>query len=190
VVGEPSSARARARAGLRTILGHDEPRPGQVDAIAAVLDGRDTLAVLPTGSGKSAVYQVAAALIDGPTVVVSPLIALQHDQARAIGDTAAGEAAAINSTLSATERAALLDAVEGGEIEFVLVAPEQLTTEATVEKLRAARPSLLVVDEAHCVSSWGHDFRPDYLQLGHVVAALGHPRLLALTATAAPPVRD
>jgi ATP-dependent DNA helicase RecQ len=166
-------------------------RPGQLEAMAAVVAGRDTLVVMPTGSGRSAVYQVPALLMHGPTVVVSPLIALQRDQVSALlarGD-ATGGAVAANSTQGERERRESLDAVGAGETEFVFLAPEQLAKPDVVYRLKRARPSLFVVDEAHCVSSWGHDFRPDYLRLGEVAEQLGRPPILALTATAAPPVR-
>src|SRR5436305_12759009 len=118
-------------------LGFDELRPGQLEAVQAVLDGRDTLAVMSTGSGKSAIYQLAGMLIDGPTIVVSPLIALQRDQVEA----AEGEAELINSTLSAREREEAFEEAEEGEIEFVLLAPEQLANEEVVARLRDAKPS-------------------------------------------------
>jgi ATP-dependent DNA helicase RecQ len=174
----------------RDLLGFESLRPGQADALQAVLDGRDTLAVMPTGSGKSAIYELAAHELPGPTVVVSPLIALQRDQVEAIIERTDQDAVALNSRVSEGGREALFERLEGGDLEFVLLAPEQLASEETVERLRAARPSLFVVDEAHCVSEWGHDFRPEYLRLGAVREAVGAPTMLALTATASPPVRE
>jgi ATP-dependent DNA helicase RecQ len=133
---------------------------------------------------------VAAALLDGPTVVVSPLIALQQDQVQAIANQEVGLAAAANSTLSQREREWIFDAIATGGLEFLFVSPEQLAKEDTVARLAEAKPSLFVVDEAHCISEWGHDFRTDYLRLAAAAEALGRPPILALTATASPVVRD
>jgi ATP-dependent DNA helicase RecQ len=183
-----SDADIRSAAG--ELLGFAELRPGQEEAVRAVLAGRDTLAVMPTGSGKSAIYELATALGGGPAVIVSPLLALQRDQVEKIEDDGRlGEAAALNSTLSGTKRAVLLDELDEHELEFLFLAPEQFGSDQTVEKLREAAPKLFVVDEAHSISEWGHDFRPEYLRLGSVVEALGNPVTLALTATAAPRVR-
>src|SRR6201994_742161 len=171
-------------------LGIEELHPGQLEAIEAVLDGRDTLAVMSTGYGKSAIYQLAGELLGKPTIVVSPLIALQRDQVEGIEDPIGdGEAAELNSTVSERKRHELIEALERGEHEFVLLAPEQLAKPEVLAELAEAEPGLLVVDEAHPISKWGHDFRPDCLQLGASAERLGRPTILALTATASPPVR-
>ena len=153
----------------------------------SVMAGHDTLVVMPTGAGKSACYQVPALLLDGPTVVVSPLIALQHDQ---VLDLLGHGAFAANSAQSSGAVDEGWAAVGAGEVEFVFLSPEQLAKPEVIARLEAAQPSLFVVDEAHCISAWGHDFRPDYLRVGEVIDRLGHPVTLALTATAAPPVRE
>ncbi len=172
-------------------LGFDELYPWQREAVDEVLAGHDVLAVMPTGSGKSAIYQVAGALLDGPTVVVSPLVALQRDQVAALAEHDGAPAAAeLNASLGERAREQRLDALEHGELEYLLLAPEQLARPETLAELQEVPPSLLVVDEAHCISEWGHDFRPDYLRLGAFAAELGSPQVLALTATAAPPVRE
>ncbi|MGV9253176.1 RecQ family ATP-dependent DNA helicase [Streptomyces sp. NPDC003697] len=191
--GEPEEAQrrdARLRETAAEVFGWETLRPEQLAAMQSVLEGRDTLIVMPTGSGKSAVYQVPGVLLSGPVVVVSPLLALQRDQMAGLpgGDRAPG-AVAVNSDLSAAETRAAWEAVEEGGVRFVYLSPEQLAKDDVVERLAAARPALFVVDEAQCVSSWGHDFRPDYLRLEQAVRRVGRPPVLALTATAAPPVR-
>jgi ATP-dependent DNA helicase RecQ len=169
-------------------LGFSRLRAGQLEAIAAAAAGRDVLAVLPTGAGKSAIYELAGMLRPGPTVVVSPLIALQDDQLAHLRE-AGLSAIVLNSTQSSGARAEAL-AASRGEDEFVFVSPEQLTNAETTEALRRARPGLFVVDEAHLISQWGQDFRPDYLRVGAQADALAADVRVALTATAAPPVRD
>jgi ATP-dependent DNA helicase RecQ len=174
----------------REAFGWEALRPGQGEATAAVVAGRDTLAVMSKGYGKSAIYQIAAVLIPGPTVVVSPLIALQREQSEELEEQGVGGAANVNSSIAARERREAFEELEEHELEFVFLSPEQLANEEVLDELRAASPSLFVVDEAHSISEWGHDFRPDYLRLGAVADALGRPPILALTATASPPVRE
>lgn len=174
----------------REQLGFAALRPGQEDAVRSVLSGRDTVVVQPTGSGKSAIYQAAGLLLEGATIVVSPLIALQKDQVDSItAQPHTAEAAQVNSSLPVAQARETLAKIAEGEVEFIFLAPEQLRKPETIEALRAAEPSLFVIDEAHCISEWGHDFRPDYLNLGNFIEALGHPTVLAMTATAAPEVR-
>ncbi len=174
----------------RDRFGFESLRPGQEEAIVALLSGHDTLVVQPTGSGKSAIYQIAGFMVDGATLIVSPLIALQKDQVDSLQETAGADAVAVNSTKPAAELRDGLERVEEGKVDYLFLAPEQLRKPETLESLEAAKIALFVVDEAHCISQWGHDFRPDYLRLGHMVEALGHPRVLALTATATARVRD
>jgi ATP-dependent DNA helicase RecQ len=167
-----------------------ELRPEQEEVIHSLLEGRDTLAVMPTGSGKSAIYQIATLMFPGPAVVISPLIALQRDQLESIESTQVADAAVVNSTIRRSAREEALEEFEDRSLDFLFTAPEQFHDADMLERLRAARPSLFVVDEAHCISEWGDTFRPEYLQLGAVVAELGHPTVLALTATASPLVRE
>jgi len=166
-------------------------RPAQRRALVAITGRGDTLAVLPTGSGKSAIYQVGGLALGGLTVVVSPLIALQRDQLRSMTAHGRVRAVMLNSAQHHAERAAALDELGGGRADFVMLGPEQLANAETMAAIAGGpRPvTLVAVDEAHLVSEWGHDFRPEYLRLADVVEAAGRPPILALTATAAPPVQ-
>jgi len=171
-------------------------KPAQRTAVAAVVGGRDTLAVLPTGSGKSAIYQVAGLVLGGLTVVVSPLIALQRDQARGLGtrthpDGRPVRVIALNSTLSSKDHGEAVARLDAGDVDFLMLGPEQLTNPGTHRTLLSTgQPiSLFAVDEAHLVSEWGHDFRPEYLRVRETVAAVGRPPVVALTATASLPVQ-
>jgi len=177
-----------AREILRTHFGYPAFRPGQERAVQAVLEGRDTLVILPTGGGKSLCFQVPALMLPGLTVVISPLISLMKDQVDAL--TARNlPATFINSSLSGAEVASRLSRAERGEVKLLYVAPERFDAGTTAERLRAIGVSLLAVDEAHCISEWGHDFRPSYLRIRSVRERLGMPPTIALTATATGDVR-
>jgi ATP-dependent DNA helicase RecQ len=176
------------RAVLQRHFGYPGFRPGQEALVRAVLRGRDALGILPTGGGKSVCYQVPAHILTGLTIVVSPLISLMADQVERA--RAAGLAAALlNSTQPADERARVLAAAREGALRLLLLAPERLETEDFRAALRGVRVSLVAVDEAHCISEWGHDFRPSYLRIGAIRDHVTAP-VLALTATATPRVRE
>lgn len=173
----------------RRVFGISRLRPQQKEAIDAVLAGRDTFAVLPTGFGKSLIYQVPAIMRDRPTVVVSPLIALMADQERSLRARKV-PVVRLDSTLRAAERREALARIEAGGSLVVLTTPETLGSPKAAPTFEAARPWLLCVDEAHSISEWGHDFRPAYLRLAAQRERLGNPQVLALTATARPQVRE
>ncbi|MFZ3352993.1 MAG: DNA helicase RecQ [Xanthobacteraceae bacterium] len=175
---------ASAQRALRTTFGFETFRSGQADIVAAILGGRDVLAVMPTGSGKSLCYQLPALVREGLTIVVSPLIALMRNQvAQLCGYGVA--AAALNSANDPAENRAILDRLARRELRLIYVAPERLVKTATLDLLkRANKIAMLAVDEAHCISQWGHDFRPEYAELGKVQAALGGVQTVAFTATA------
>jgi ATP-dependent DNA helicase RecQ len=175
---------------LKEIFGFDSFRPGQEEAIRAVLEGRDTLAVMSTGGGKSLCYQVPALMQESLTVIVSPLISLMKDQVDSLIQSSVAEAATLHSGLSPEERWEVERRVRTGAVKMLYVAPERLRSLEFVLSLRRAGVGLFVVDEAHCISEWGHNFRPDYLFLPRAVRDLGSPPILALTATATPRVRD
>jgi ATP-dependent DNA helicase RecQ len=171
------------------LFGHRELLAGQEEAVQALLDGRDVLLVAPTGAGKSLAYQLAGVLLGGCTVVVSPLLALQQDQVASLEEVGL-TAARLSSAESDEERSRIMAAARAGELHFLLLSPEQLANPQVLAEVAAIGPRLVAVDEAHCVSSWGHDFRPDYLRLGELVEQLGSPRVIAMTATAALPTQQ
>jgi len=178
-----------ARALLKSIFGYDDFRSGQAEIIAAVLAGENVLAIMPTGSGKSMCYQLPALIDGGLTVVVSPLIALMRDQVRQM--RALGVAAAtLNSTNDAQENIDARRALRQGDLRLLFVSPERLLTDGLLAELRRAQPRRLAIDEAHCVSDWGHDFRPEYREIGRAAAALGQPPAIGLTATADAATRE
>jgi len=168
---------------LRTTFGFEGFRPGQAEIVAAILDGRDVLAVMPTGSGKSLCYQLPALLRDGLTIVVSPLIALMRNQVAQLRGYGIA-AAALNSANDAAENWSISDRIARGDLRLLYIAPERLVKAETLELLKRARIALLAVDEAHCISQWGHDFRPEYAALGAVQTELGNVQTVAFTATA------
>jgi len=174
---------------LHTHFGFESFRAGQEEVIRAVLEGHDTIVVMPTGGGKSLCYQLPALMNEKATVVVSPLIALMKDQVDALHARNL-PATFINSSIPFEEQKARINGVRQGLYKLVYVAPERFRSQHFVETLREANISLFAVDEAHCVSQWGHDFRPDYLRLKQTVEAIGRPQIIALTATATPDVRS
>jgi ATP-dependent DNA helicase RecQ len=178
-----------AVASLRQHFGFEDFREGQREVIGSILEGKDAVVVMPTGSGKSLCYQLPALILDGVTLVVSPLIALMKDQVDAL--RARGlPATFINSSISDTEQHARIDALRRREIKLVYIAPERFRSSRFTSALQQIPISLFAVDEAHCISTWGHDFRPDYLRLRGIIRSLGTVQTLALTATATPYVRS
>jgi ATP-dependent DNA helicase RecQ len=163
-------------------------RPGQREVIQAVLDGKDALCIMPTGGGKSLCYQLPAVVRDGLTLVVSPLIALMKDQVDALQSLGIA-ATFVNSSLTQSEQHERIERMAAGEYDLVYIAPERLRSTLFLEKVRQSQVQLLAVDEAHCISEWGHDFRPDYARLGRFRERLGYPQTIGLTATATPKVR-
>jgi len=177
-----------ARDDLARIYGYPGFRPGQEEVLRAVFDGDDVLAVMPTGSGKSALFQLPAISRNSLTLVVSPLIALMRDQVAALRELGV-HAAALNSASDVAERRAIRDGLEDGTLRLLYVAPERLCRDETLTALRRYPIGLYAIDEAHCVSQWGHDFRPEYLRLREIGEAFGHPPTIAVTATADEPTR-
>src|SRR5688500_10577100 len=189
----PSAGGEATLAGALERFGHASLRPGQADVIADIFAGKPVIALMPTGAGKSLCYQLPAIVLGergGVTLVVSPLIALMKDQVDAL--RARGiPAVALTSQAGAEEQRDIIDGIRAGVYTLVYVAPERFRSPRFVEALfaTAANIALVAIDEAHCISEWGHDFRPDYRRLGQVVAQLKPPRLAAFTATATPEVR-
>ncbi|CAA9513320.1 MAG: ATP-dependent DNA helicase RecQ [uncultured Solirubrobacteraceae bacterium] len=182
-------ARARdAEGALHELFGHPGFRRGQEEAVAAALAGRDVLVVMPTGSGKSLCYQLPALMRADLTLVVSPLVSLMQDQVEALERVAPGRVALVNAQQDAATNRRALEAAVSGHVRLLYVAPERFASPGFVEKLRTARIGLFVVDEAHCVSQWGHDFRPDYFRLADAARYLGAEAIVASTATATPQV--
>ncbi|MDE2361844.1 MAG: ATP-dependent DNA helicase RecQ [Hyphomicrobiales bacterium] len=179
----------RARAALRDVFGHADFRAGQLDILRSLFAGDDIFAVLPTGAGKSLLYQLPAVLGLAPVIVVSPLISLMRDQIAALRAHGVA-AAALNSGNEPEETATAMAMISERRVKLLYVAPERLTLGDTIEMLARLRPKLLAVDEAHCVSRWGRDFRPDYARIGEIAHRLGDPQTIALTATAAPRTRS
>ena len=178
---------------LKRVFGYDEFRPHQEEAIRAALDGRDTLVVMPTGAGKSLTFQLPAAVGHGTTLVISPLIALMRDQVFALLDRTTFDSlgvAFLNSSQDSDEQRTVLSLLRAGKLKLLYVAPERLRSSGFLDVLSDIKVERLVVDEAHCISEWGHDFRPDYLAIGGVLEALNRPPVMAVTATATTRVQE
>ena len=177
----------KMRQTLRKTFGLDKLRPGQAEVMRSVLEGNNTLAIMPTGAGKSLCYQLPSLHLQGTTVVVSPLISLMKDQVDKL-EEAGLEAAQLNSALTTEEHEENLEQINTEENDFIFITPERFTNQQFLSDLRKRDINFVVIDEAHCISEWGHDFRPAYLSLGAAVKTLGSPPVLALTATATPEV--
>lgn len=177
----------KMRRTLRETFGLDKLRPGQAEVMRSVLEGNNTLAIMPTGAGKSLCYQLPSLHLPGTTVVVSPLISLMKDQVDKL-EEAGLEASQLNSALTSQEHEENLEEIKTEKSDFIFVTPERFTNQEFLRDLRKQDINFVVIDEAHCISEWGHDFRPAYLSLGAAVKTLGAPPVLALTATATPEV--
>ncbi len=190
---EISEIQSTLHQSLHEVFGFGEFRALQQDAVQAAVEGRDVLVVMPTGAGKSLCYQLPAALTPGVTIVVSPLVALMRDQVAALQERTSFSylgVASLNSLQNPNEQSAILEDVMQGQLRLLYVAPERFRSPQFMDALRGIRPARFVVDEAHCISEWGHDFRPDFLRLKEVVESLGNPPLMAVTATATRRVQE
>src|SRR5918998_1421467 len=179
----PRRQMSELRRSLRQTFGIEQLRSGQHDVITSVLDGNDTLAIMPTGAGKSLCYQLPALHLEGTTIIVSPLISLMKDQVDKLQEHGL-EALQVNSALPAAEQRSAMGQVEEEESDFVFTTPERLSDLGFLETLQGTMIDFVVIDEAHCISHWGHDFRPAYLAIQSALEELGNPPVLALTATA------
>ena len=180
---------AKARAALTGVYGYSAFRPGQEEILSAIFDGDDVLAVMPTGSGKSLLFQLPPIVRDSLTLVVSPLIALMRGQVAQLRELGV-EAATLNSSTEPDERRQIARGLKEGTLRLLYIAPERLLRDDVIAYLKGFSIGCLAIDEAHCVSQWGHDFRPEYLRLREVVEALGSLQTIAVTATADAPTRD
>ncbi|MHB8063710.1 MAG: RecQ family ATP-dependent DNA helicase, partial [Ruminiclostridium sp.] len=175
---------------LKQYFGYDDFRNGQSEVIEYILKGNDVLAIMPTGAGKSICYQIPALIFDGVTIVISPLISLMKDQVDTLCETGI-KAVFINSSLSLTEFRNVVAAAKMGKYKLIYVAPERLETDSFLELIASIKVSMVAVDEAHCVSQWGHDFRPSYREISKMLGKFAQrPILAAFTATATPIVKD
>ncbi len=179
---------AKARSALSSVFGFSDFRPGQEDVLAATFAGKDVLAVMPTGSGKSLCFQLPAIVRGGLTLVVSPLIALMRDQVAQLRELGV-EASSLNSSSDADERLRVKRGLDERTLRLLYVAPERLLRDDVVASLGKVSIDLLAIDEAHCVSQWGHDFRPEYLRLREIAEALDGVQTIGVTATADAPTR-
>src|SRR5262245_4041543 len=185
---EPVARAADVDGALHELFGFPGFRPGQREAVEAALEGRDVLVVMPTGSGKSLCYQLPALMRTDLTLVVSPLVSLMQDQVEGLEGVARGRVALVNAQQDTAANRRAIDLAVRGHVRLLYVAPERFSSPGFLERIRAARIGLFVVDEAHCVSQWGHDFRPDYFRLADAARWLGARAIMASTATATPQV--